>query len=107
MGWERENRAPRGCEADRFGNCKRRVWLFLLPSDGRGSGVRGNWFNYASGSVLSFAQTLSAGGTSLQLPSVISRANCVTLALPAPSDTACELPMLMNDYLCNNRMRDR
>ena len=30
--WERENRAPRDCGSNRFGNCKRWVWLFPLPS---------------------------------------------------------------------------
>jgi len=36
-GWERENRAPRDCGSNRFGSFKRWVWLFPLPSDGRGS----------------------------------------------------------------------
>src|SRR5205807_7662293 len=38
IGWERENRPPSVGVSNRFGCCERRVWLFPLPSDGRGSG---------------------------------------------------------------------
>ena len=38
IGWERENRAPPVGVSNCFGSCERRVWLFPLPSDGRGSG---------------------------------------------------------------------
>ena len=38
IGWERENRPPSVGVSNRFANCERQVWLFPLPSDGRGSG---------------------------------------------------------------------
>src|SRR5437773_6273974 len=58
IGWERENRPPSVGVSNGFGSCERRVWLFPLPSDGRGSGSF-CWY-YASCSVLVFAQTLNA-----------------------------------------------
>src|SRR6266480_12162 len=38
VGWERENRPPSVGVSNLFRSCERRVWLFPLPSDGRGSG---------------------------------------------------------------------
>src|SRR6185503_7221871 len=59
IGWERENRAPRGCGSNRLGYCKRWVWLSPLPSGGRGSG-RGSFSSYyASCPIPIFAQILS------------------------------------------------
>src|SRR5206468_10540349 len=59
IGWERENRPPSVGVSSRFGSCERPVWLFPLPSDGRGSGCGPFCLKYASCSALVFAKTLS------------------------------------------------